>query len=221
MASVVVDANAVGNVLIYVAPGFLSYLGYRTRYPAPHRPAGEVLIVSVVASLPLVALVGALLPGRQQANQLGYVLMLLALGLALGYGGALLRGTSRARRLLEQLGYRIQPEGTVYAQTLQHMSPDATVLVELTDGQRFSGCPRIGSQHKDDGVNELYLVYAKAQSDDGSWLPVGGPGIIVPLSQLRYVVLSEEPTGAPAEPAADRPAHSGTNAATALADVSA
>lgn len=203
MAAVVLDANAVGHVVTFVAPGYLAYFGYRARYPSSDRPAGEVLILSVVLSLPLVALAGALLPGRQQPTQIGYVALLLGLAVAGGYGAALLRGRSWVKSVLAFLGYHIQPEGTIYSQTLKHMSDDGTVTVELKNGTRLSGCPRSGPQCKDDGINELYLVYAQAQGDDGNWYPVGGPAVIVPLYEVSHVVLSEEPTGAPPDTPVD------------------
>jgi hypothetical protein len=197
VADVVFDANAVGQVVTYVAPGFLTFLGYRARYPGPDRPAGEVLIISVVISLPLVALLGAVLPGAQHAMQFGYVALLLVSALALGYGASLLRGQHWMKRLLGALGYRLEAEGTIYAQTLKHMSPGGSVLVELKDGRRVWGCPRSGPQSKDDGVNELFLVYPEAQDGaGGDWVPVG-PAAIIPLSEVSHVVLSEEPTGAP------------------------
>jgi hypothetical protein len=61
MADFVLDATQVGEVITYVAPGFLAQLGYRTHYHAPERSAGQVLIISVVISLPLVALADALI----------------------------------------------------------------------------------------------------------------------------------------------------------------
>lgn len=106
MRSVVLDANAVGQLISFVAPGYLARLGYRARYPAPDRPAGEVLIISVVASLPLVALVNAILSGRQKVTQIEYVAALLVLALAVGYGLALARGARPVERLLARLGYR-------------------------------------------------------------------------------------------------------------------
>lgn len=131
MAGIVLDANAVGQVITYVAPGYLAYFGYRLRYPGPDRPAGEVLIISVVTSLPLVALVTALLPGAQKPSQVGYVALLLALALVLGYLGALARGTKPIKRFLGWLGYRTQPESSIYAQTLYHLPDAAPVLIEL------------------------------------------------------------------------------------------
>lgn len=197
MADIVFDADAVGQVITYVAPGFLARTGYRARYPAPDRPAGEVLIISVVTSLPLVALVG-LLPGQQDATQLGYVALLLTLGFILGYLVALVRGQGLTKKALAKLGYRLQPDGTIYAQTLQHMAADGSVVVELKDGRRVWGCPRSGPQSKDDGVTELYLVYPKSQTDEGAWTEVGA-GLIVPLAEVSTISLSEDPTGAPRE----------------------
>jgi hypothetical protein len=194
--SLVVDADAVGEIATYVAPGFMMFLGYRARYPAPPRPAGEVVVISVVGSLPLVALVAALLPGDQRASQLGYVALLLGVGWLAGYMGAILRGSRRVRSGLLRLGYRIQPEGSIYAQTLNAMSSDGSVVVELKDGRRVWGCPRNGPQCRDDGIAELYLVYPKAEDDAGRWQPVG-EGLIVPLSEVSTITLSEEPTGAP------------------------
>lgn len=194
MADIVLDTDAIGQLITYVAPGFLARLGYRARYPGPDRPAGEALIISVVASLPLVALVTALLPGDQQATQLGYVSLLLALGLAAGYAAALLRDRPSIKWVFRKLGYRIDPEGTIYAQTLKHMSDEGAAVVELKDGRRLWGCPRSGPQNTEDGIAELYLTYPHAQREDGGW-PSVGADIIVPLAEVSTVALSEEPTG--------------------------
>lgn len=196
-ADIVLNANAVGDVVTYVAPGFLAYSGYRLRYPGPSRPPGEVLIISVVASLPLVALVMALLPGAQKPSQLGYIAILLVLALLVGYLAALARGTAATKAALARLGYRIEPEGSIYSQTLRHLPADAAVLVELKDGRRITGCPRNGPQHRDDGIKELYIVYPMARDDDGNLVDIGGEGIIVPLSEVSNIVLSVDPTGAP------------------------
>lgn len=155
-------------------------------------------MISVVASLPLVALVNAVIPGRQQVTQIEYVVALLVLALTVGYGLAAARGTRPVERLLARVGYRIQAEGSIYAQTLKHMSAEATVVVELHDGRQIWGCPRSGPQNKDDGVDELYLVYPRARAD-GKWVSVG-EGLIVPLPEVSTISLSEEPTGAPVSP---------------------
>lgn len=198
IASVVLDGDAVGQVVTYVAPGFVALLGYRARYPRPDRPASETLIISVAASLPLVALVGALLPGQQQATQLGYVALLLATGFLAGYCAAALRGTQWAKQFLATaFDFRLEPNGSIYSQTLAHMSAQATVLIELKDGRQVSGCPRNGPQSEGDGINELYLLYPEVPDlEDATSTPIPGTeGIIVPISEISYIALSEDPTG--------------------------
>jgi hypothetical protein len=197
-SDVVFNANDVAQVITYVAPRFMTRLGYRARYPGPDSPPGEVLIVSVVASLPLVAFVRWVLPGPQHATVVGYVACLLAAGLILGYLIAFIRGRERTKDVLAKLDYRIQPEGTIYAGLLRHMGDDATVTVERKDGRLVWGCPRRGPQHKDDGVAEIYLVYPKELGDDGQRVSLGA-GVIVPLTEISAVYLSEDPTGAPPE----------------------
>jgi hypothetical protein len=199
---VVLDANSVAQVITYVAPGFLARLGYRARYPGADAPPGEVLIISVAASLPLVAVVRALWTGTPKPTEVGYVAVLLALGFLIGYALALIRGRPRTKLLLAALDYRLEPEGTIYAQLLRPMSDAGTVLIELKDGRRLWGCPRSGPQYKDDGINELYLAYPQASADGDEWVSAGA-GMIVPLSEVSTICLSEDPTGAPVAAAAD------------------
>jgi len=201
VSDIVLNANAVAEVITYVAPGFLVRLGYRARYPGPDTPSGEVLIISVVASLPLVAAAHLILPGAHNATQLGYVAFLLGAGVVVGYLAAFVRGRRWVKAVLAKIDYRIQPEGTMYAQLLRHMRDEATITVERKDGRLTWGCPRNGPQHKDDGIAELYLAYPKEPNDDGEWVSVGA-GVIVPLAEVSAIYLSEDPTDAPAERAA-------------------
>lgn len=195
MADFVLNATEVGEVVTYVAPGFLAQLGYRARFPAPEPDAGRVLIVSVVLSLPLVALAN-LMPGSHKPTQLLYVLALTAGAFVLGYVVACARGRDRVKGWLERFEYHIQPEGTIYAQTLRRMSAPGAVVIELKDGRRVWGTPRRGPEHKDDGINELYLTHPEAEWPDGTWQTVGA-GLIVLLSEVSTIALSEDPTNAP------------------------
>ena len=114
----------------------------------------------------------------QKPTQFGYVAALLGLAIGVGYVSACVRGSDGGKWALGKIGYHIQPEGTIYSQTLYHMSDDATVLVELNDGRRIWACPRNGPFYKDDGISELYLLYPKCEDADGHWQPVGGPGMV-------------------------------------------
>lgn len=195
-ADIVVNAAAVGQVVTYVASGFLARAGYRWRFPGRDKPPGEVLLVSVVLSLPLVALFG-IWPGEQLASQAEYVASLLLTSLALGYGAARLRDCSRVRGLLERGGHYGQPEESLWAQTLGCLSEDALVTVELKNGKRVAGVPRQMPLTKDDVVQELYLIAPQARGSDGGWVAMGA-GLVIPLTEVLHVSLSEEPTGAEA-----------------------
>jgi hypothetical protein len=205
MDGIVINADTIGQILTYIAPGYLVYLGYRLRYPGPHRPGSEVFIIAIAGSLPLVALADQLRIAHE-ASDLRYVAILLGGALLLGYLTALLRGRRRVKGVLGFFGYRHEPESSIYAQTLSQMSDEGLIQVELQDGRRIIGAPRNGPQYKDDGINELYLVYPEVVGDDNTSTPIpGGPGIIVPLSEVANIVLGEDPTGAP-PPEDDAPA---------------
>jgi hypothetical protein len=108
--------------------------------------------------------------------------------------------------MLGWLQYRSPPGGSIYAQTLKHMSAASPITVEFKDGRRLNGTPRSGPEFKDDGINELYLTHPEARTDDGEWVSVGA-GVIVPLSEINNIVLSEDPTGAPVATDEEPPQH--------------
>jgi len=188
-----IDATQVGSVIAYMAPGFLAQVGYRSRYPAPERSAGYVFILSVVLSLPLVALANALINGSHKPTQLGYVAALTVGSFTLGYIVAVIRGWSWTKKLLALCGYHIQPEGSIYSQTLKKIGGKAKVEVELKNGRRVRGIPGNGPETKDDGINELYLTYPEAIDANGNWTSVGA-ALIIPLVEVSLTVLSVDPT---------------------------
>lgn len=195
-ADFVLEASQVGDVVTYIAPGFLAQLGYRARFPAPERSSGQTLIISVVISLPLVALADAVIEGSHSATRLFYAVALTAGSFVVGYLLACVRGTKVAKALLAGVEYRSPPEGSIYAQTLKHLPPAAPILIEMKDGRRISGTPRSGPEFRDDGIDELYLTHPEAQGPDKQWYSVGA-GVIVPLREISNIVLSEDPTKVP------------------------
>lgn len=46
-----------GSILLYVAPGFAARMSYQARFPQPKSEDLYVVVVSVVASVPIVAVV--------------------------------------------------------------------------------------------------------------------------------------------------------------------
>lgn len=165
----------------------------------PSAPLGQTLIISVVLSLPLVALADALINGSHAATRLLYVLAVTAGSFVIGYGLACVRGRKTIKRALGWLGYRSPPEGSIYAQTLKHLPPEEPVVVEMKDGRRIYGTPRNGPECEGDGIRELYLTHPEARVSDNDWRPVGA-GVIVPLDEVSHIVLFADPTEAPTTP---------------------
>jgi len=202
MADFVLDAKQVGDVVTYVAPGFLAQLGYRMRFPAPERSSGQTLIISVVLSLPLVALADALINGSHASTRLFYVFALTLGSFGLGYLLACARSTHKAKATLGWLQYRSPPEGSIYAQTLKHLPATEPVFIEFKDGRRLYGTPRTGPEFEGDGIHELYLTHPEARIADNEWQPIGA-GVIVPLSEVSNIILLMDPTQPSNAPLAD------------------
>ncbi len=193
MADFVLDAAQVGDVVTYVAPGFLAQLGYRMRFPAPERSSGQTLIISVVLSLPLVALADALINGSHAATRLAYAVALTLGSFLIGYVLACMRGRKEVKALLGWLQYRSPPEGSIYAQTLKHLPPAEAIEIEMKDGRRLYGTPRTGPEFEGDGIRELYLTHPEARISGNEWRKVGA-GVIVPLGEVSNIVLFMDPT---------------------------
>jgi Family of unknown function (DUF6338) len=190
------DAINVALLVAYVAPGFLATLGYRARYPAPERSAGYVLILSVVLSLPLVALANALVAGPNKPTRTDYALPLTVGSFVLGYVVALIRGLGGTKWLLARLGYDLQPENSIYLQTLAKIGGKERVQVEMKNGRHIRGIPGAGPAAQDDGINELYLTHPEGPLGDGSWQSLGGAAI-VKLDEASVIVLAVDPTNKP------------------------
>lgn len=192
------DAAQIATLIAFVAPGFFAQVGYRARYPAPERSAGYVLIISVAFSLPLVAAWNLAIDGSHKPTRLVYALALTAGSFMVGYVFALIRGLDAIKWLLRWVGYDIEPESSIYAQTLRKIGGKERVEVDLKSGLRVRGYPGNGPAAKDDGITELYLTQPEARlaNSDGEWAEIGAAAII-PLSEVsltgRYRILLPAP----------------------------
>ena len=192
-------AEQVAQVVTFIAPGFFARVSYTSRFPRREPQQAALLIISVVLSLPLVALTNAVArPLRidpTKVTSLPYVLLLLGVSMLAGYLTAASRAWRLCRAALAFLGLVYQPEGSLYAQTLLALPPEAVITVEFTDGRKISGTPRIGPGLAGDGIAELYLTHP------AWWDPVraqwaeqdAGGGVIVPLENVHSLTLDRDP----------------------------
>jgi hypothetical protein len=195
----VVTAQDVAHLVAYVAPGFFARATYAARFGRAEASEFATLVTSVVLSLPIVALAGALADGlgiARDVTELGYVVLLLGTAIVGGYLVAAIRASNDGRRLLRALRLAYQPDSSIYAQTMLSLPAAAPVTVAFKDGRKLSGTPKLGPGLASDGVAELYLTYpAWWDAAAGAWATEGAGGaVIVPLSEVQSVTLDRDPT---------------------------
>lgn len=190
------SADDVGNILIYVVPGFFARLGYLARFPGRPQDPSYAFIVSVALSVPLVALTSAAadhLGLSTEATNAGFASLLVVVGLLAGYLAALTRSLGWVRRLLRRGKIRFDPEATVYEQTLLELE-SSPVSVSLKDGRTVSGQPILGPGYEEPGSpRELYLVDIEWRDDKtGDWTD-GSKALIVNLDEVVMISMDEDP----------------------------
>jgi hypothetical protein len=185
----------VGHLVVYLAPGFFAQATYHAKFPTRDRPAGELIILSTVFSLPFVALAHKLAPNSDgDVTDLGYVCALILPAIAGGLLLTLLRTYDPVRLVLHSLGFQQQPEGSIWLRTIAYMAEDDWVTVDFNDGSKLAGVPRNYPGIDQDGVKELYLVHAYWLDEDGELGGEEQPGVIVRLEEVATVTLASDPT---------------------------
>lgn len=196
MADFVLSADDVGHIVQYIAPGFFARVAYEARFPAAERSALSVVVWSVAASLPLVAIAKAIADGlgiQIDVADWKYVLLLLGLAALAGYLTAAARSWTPIRTLLAKIGLHHQPDGSLYALTMLGLSPAAVVVVETQDGRKVSGTPRAGPSYAEDAVNEIVLTHPEWMTLDGWSAEGAGAALLVPLETVKSITFSEDP----------------------------
>jgi hypothetical protein len=187
-----------GSILLYVAPGFFARLSYEARFP--RRESGDLytLVVSVAASVPIVAL-GHFIAREASLSTspttLGYVLMVLAISVAAGYVLGWLRDWDKTRKALHGLGLRYEPEGTLMERTIFKLPVGSLVTVLFKDGRVASGIPTKGTGYVEEGeARELYLAWPRWSEGDGKWTSGDGvAGLLINLDEVVAVELADDP----------------------------
>lgn len=193
----VVSTTDVGNVLLYLAPGYFAQAAYVARFPQPPRDRFQTLVVSVATSVPLVAVAHGLFKAvggkNLNATHVVYVLFLLGLSILTGYLVSLLREPNFARGFLAAIGFRYQPERSIYELVLRQ---NDAVTGAFKDGKRLGGVVALGpGQSDDESAGQLYVVYPawidpqtnKAESEGA------GAGVIVNLSEVETITVAKDP----------------------------
>lgn len=192
-------AEQVGQVMTYVAPGYFARSAYTARFPCPDQPHFNILITSVATSLPLVAAahgIAELLKVPTRPTEAGYVALLLALSMLVGYCFAAVREPQWVRKRLADIGITSQPEALLTTQVLKPLS-DRFVTVNFKDGRKLSGVPKAGPVLPEDGINEFYLTYPAwwdEEQDDFVETDENEAAVLVWIENIHNITVSEDRT---------------------------
>jgi Family of unknown function (DUF6338) len=189
-----------GSILLFVAPGFFARVAYQARFP--QRESGDLysLVVSVAASVPIVAL-GHLVAQKASISRsptnLGYVVVLLGIAVIAGYLIGLLRDSGGARQALRELGLAYEPEATMMERTVLKMPEGGVLTVDFKDGRKAWGYPAFGTGYiEDDEARELYLAWPQWLDDEtGEWIKDanGLAGVVINLDEVVALGLTASP----------------------------
>lgn len=190
------SASDVANIVVFVVPGFFARLGYLARFPQRRQEPAYALIISIAASVPLVALANSVadfLALEAEPLNAAYGLLLVTLGLVVGYLTAVLRGWSTVRSVLQVIGIPFDPEATVFERTLLGLPENAEVTVAFNDGQVVSGYPAVGPGFVEAGeARELYLTSQRWWNFASEDWTEAGDGVVVNLDQVRTISVSSD-----------------------------
>jgi hypothetical protein len=150
MASALTAEDA-GRLVTLVAPGYFAHAAYSARFPQRKRDELPLLIASIAASLPLVAVANALSDAvgiARSPTALLYVAILIGCSLGAGYLIARVWDTHTVRGILTRYVQLGEPETAVALRVLPRLPKKHLVTVFFKDGRRLSGSVRFGGDHR-------------------------------------------------------------------------
>lgn len=190
----VLTLTEIGRLVSYIAPGYFARWTYRKRFPKGLEQPGEILIQSVVLSLPFVALAHEIAGARTSLSWI-YLIALLGPAVAAGAVTAWLRDLDTTRNFALALGVSAQPDASMWVRTIGRLPKDALIVIDLKDGSRIAGVPRSMPGLPDDNVKELYLIDPRYEDSTGALVSVDrAASVIVRIDEISMVTLSQEPT---------------------------
>lgn len=188
----------VGHIITYIAPGYFANKFYEHRYSRPEKEQFNLFVVSVAASLPLVAATNQIcswLDISTNPTHAAYALLLLGLSVVAGVALRIARDSDIAIKR-----FKFPPRGTVLSTRLLRNLPAESSVVTLTlkSGRILSGTPQSGTGDPDSPARELYVNYPAWWNDDKE----GGPGwtdapdaggVIINLEDVESIALGDDP----------------------------
>jgi hypothetical protein len=183
----VISIQDVANIVTLVAPGYFAFKTYSIIYAKGDKDFSQIVLLSVVFSLPIVAAYTLLFSVDDVANtDVRYALGLVAFSIAIGFACAQIRHTRIIRRLARFFRFPV-PEDDFLKLQFAKLSADEAVTVKLKSGELFSGTPKGASKFRADAPRQLsfsnvaWFVRKTKQWEERA------SSVIVDLNEIEYI----------------------------------
>jgi hypothetical protein len=190
-----ISLQDVANIITLVAPGYFALQAYSLINAKRDREFSQLLIESIVYSLPIVALANFIWAKAFHLHTVpsldaGYALLLIGLAIAGGGIFSFLRVHWPAKQLARLWGIDSPSEDFIKTQLLRidvHDPTASAVTVKLKSGGTFSGTIDRLSRYSHDGPK--YYCFANLawlNEQTGKWNERGG-GLLVNREEIEYI----------------------------------
>jgi hypothetical protein len=192
----IVTLQDVANIVSFVAPGYFAIQVYGIFYAKKQRDFSQLLIESVIYSLPIVTFSNFIWQKvfsqpPVTALHVTYAVFLIVSSLLIGGVVTFLRVKWPVKNLAKMLGFGSPNEDFVKVQFLRLKPEAAAVTVKLKSGATFSGTPDRTSRYSHGGLKYYYftnMAWFSAKKD--KWQEQAG-GVLLESSEIEYIITPE------------------------------
>jgi hypothetical protein len=181
----VISVQDIANIITLVAPGYFALKTYSIIYAKAEKDFSQIVLLSAVFSLPIVAAYSLLFGLHDVSTDIRYALGLMAFSIVIGFVCARLRRMKPVRRLLRALRFPAAEEDFLKLQ-FSKLPKMEGVTVKLKNGEMFFGTPQGASKYHADGERRYFFNnVAWFVKKTKKWEPRPG-SIIIALAEIEY-----------------------------------
>jgi hypothetical protein len=189
---VAISLQDVANIITFIVPGYFALQVYATIYTKKPREFPNLLIESVVFSVPLVAIANLIWTdvfdlATIDSPNVRYITLLIGLSIVAGLLATYLREHWPVKHIAARYGFDSPNEDFIKSQFARLDAQNNAVTVTLKDGSVFSGTPNRMSRHSHDSRQYYYFTdIARYDKKGDIWQEQPG-GVIVERDEVQYI----------------------------------
>jgi uncharacterized membrane protein YbhN (UPF0104 family) len=181
-----ISVQDVANIITLLAPGYFALKAYYLVYDKPEKDFSQLVLLSAVCSLPIVAAYSWLFGVGNMANtSWRYALGLVGFAVALGLVVAAVRRLRSIRRLTRLLRLPMPEEDFLKLQFAK-VAKTEYIIGKLKSGDLFFGKPQGASRYRGETAQRyIFNEVAWFDKKSGDWEERPG-SLIIGLDEIEY-----------------------------------